>query len=316
MTDRTKVTEIATGLGTIAAYELNTTLPMTPPEIRGVDETTWARFCELAEQPKFAATAITAFENGRALLAAQDGLRGRSPRVVEWHGPHGSPGDEVAPIDLRVDHVYLVSCKYLSRILANPSPSHLFRRLLLGRQGVRSANWFDEVARDEHHALFEAVRPHLSGPSSSKSLDARSRAERRQIAQDLQGDWPTGCEELYQRMVRVVAERSAALWRSQLTTTSLEESMLWRLLRIGSAPYFVLGADGTTPLRLRVASPWDWRQHFSFRSLEIEARAGGQALVAWRANYRSTSGVDESVDGHVEIRWSHGRFSGPPEAKV
>jgi hypothetical protein len=22
------------------------------------------------------------------------------------------------------------------------------------------------------------------------------------------------------------------------------------------------------------------------------------------------------VDGHVEVRWSHGRFCGPPEAKV
>ena len=27
-------------------------------------------------------------------------------------------------------------------------------------------------------------------------------------------------------------------------------------------------------------------------------------------------GVERTVDGHVELRWSHGRFSGPPEAKV
>jgi hypothetical protein len=26
--------------------------------------------------------------------------------------------------------------------------------------------------------------------------------------------------------------------------------------------------------------------------------------------------TDRTVEGHVEIRWSHGRFAGPPEAKV
>jgi len=28
------------------------------------------------------------------------------------------------------------------------------------------------------------------------------------------------------------------------------------------------------------------------------------------------TGEDRTVEGHVELRWSHGRFGGPPEAKV
>ena len=64
---------------------------------------------------------------------ADDGLRGRLPRIVEWKGTGRAPGDEVAPIDLRVDHVYLVSCKYLSNILFNVSPAHIFDDLLVGR---------------------------------------------------------------------------------------------------------------------------------------------------------------------------------------
>lgn len=31
---------------------------------------------------------------------------------------------------------------------------------------------------------------------------------------------------------------------------------------------------------------------------------------------RSRDGRTGTVKGHVEIRWSHGRFNGPPEAKV
>jgi len=41
-------------------------------------------------------------------------------------------------------------------------------------------------------------------------------------------------------------------------------------------------------------------------------------MVRWHAVVRDLAhGRDElTVEGHVEIRWSHGRFSGPPEAKV
>jgi len=87
-------------------------------------------------------------------------------------------------------------------------------------------------------------------------------------------------------------------------------------LRMGSAPYFVLGSSPRRPLRLRVATPWDWRQLFMLEQLEIFAQEGGQPKVGWRATVRERSaGRSHEVSGHVEIRWSHGRFGGPPEAK-
>jgi hypothetical protein len=40
-------------------------------------------------------------------------------------------------------------------------------------------------------------------------------------------------------------------------------------------------------------------------------------VVGWRAAVRRLSTQSElEVAGHVEVRWSHGRFRGPPEAKV
>jgi hypothetical protein len=93
--------------------------------------------------------------------------------------------------------------------------------------------------------------------------------------------------------------------------------MLWRLLRIGSAPYFVLGSSPGGPLRLRIATPWDWRQEFRLTEFDVAAEAAGQPRVGWRALVRQRhTGLQRLVTGHVEIRWSHGRFAGPPEAKV
>jgi len=91
----------------------------------------------------------------------------------------------------------------------------------------------------------------------------------------------------------------------------------WRLLRIGSAPYYVLGAHPRSgPIRLRIDTPWDWRQRYRFRRLEVEAQPGGQPRVGWSIVYSEAGGPERSVRGHVEIRWSHGRFAQPPEAKV
>lgn len=92
---------------------------------------------------------------------------------------------------------------------------------------------------------------------------------------------------------------------------------MWRLLRVGSAPYFILGSDARQPLRLRIDTPWDWRQRYRLRRLALSPAAVGQPQVTWSAECtESATGHTKTVAGHVEIRWSHGRFAGNPEAKV
>jgi len=84
-----------------------------------------------------------------------------------------------------------------------------------------------------------------------------------------------------------------------------------------SAPYFILGSDARQPLRLRIDTPWDWRQRYKLCRLTITADPGGQPQVAWRAEATETAtGHTKTVHGDVEIRWSHGRFAQAPEAKV
>ena len=93
--------------------------------------------------------------------------------------------------------------------------------------------------------------------------------------------------------------------------------MLWRMTRIAAATYFVLGASPSAPIRLRVGSKWDWLQEFELQSFDVAERRAGQPEVAWEAEVRRREGrVTRMVRGHVEIRWSHGRFGGFPEAKV
>jgi hypothetical protein len=121
----------------------------------------------------------------------------------------------------------------------------------------------------------------------------------------------------YEELSHDVALASASRWHAALSAgVHSGEAMVWRLLRMGSAPYFVLGSSRTQSLRLRIATPWDWKQQFALAQFEVFAQEGGQPRVGWQAHVRERhSGRMHEVSGHVEVRWSHGRFGGLPEAK-
>ncbi len=196
--DRTTVTELGTGLGMLGLPDVDAAVRSRTPIMHSLSPEMWERLTALRAGGAFDTEFHAAWANGQAFLAATDGLRGRQPTVVEWKGTGRAPGDEVAPIDLRVDHVYLVSCKYLSNILFNASPAHLFDSLLVGGQSRAgrtardvlpgSGDWYAEVAPRQFQALYEAVRQPLlqaadgnAGPMAapaSASTAAHTRARR------------------------------------------------------------------------------------------------------------------------------------------
>ena len=383
--DRTMVTELGTGLGMLGLPGIDEAVRSRPPVMHSLSPELWERLAALRAGGGYDTEFHAAWANGQAFLAADDGLRGRLPRVVEWKGTGRAPGDEVAPIDLRVDHVYLVSCKYLSKILFNVSPSHAFDGLLVGgagrgartRRGALAGvgDWYAEVAPAEYQALYESVRrvavewdsapaaaradvlprprerpdpspaalalPGLgaaadgaAAPGSGSDLVSTgappgllrvlppravdlSSHQRDALGRWLGAGWPADAKALYATLSLAVARASVRRWEAAMDGgAGAGEAMLWRLLRIGSAPYFVLGSSAARSLRLRIATSWDWRRQFKLVSFALEPQPGGQPRVGWEATVRERmSHALHVVAGHIEVRWSHGRFGGLPEAK-
>jgi hypothetical protein len=363
------VTEVGTGLGMLGVPDLDRVLADRPAVMRSLSPEDWDTLDLVRSGGGFDAEFHAAWENGRAFLGAREGLRGRLPEVVEWKGSVKAPGDEVAPVDLRVDHVYLVSCKYLSNILFNVSPSQVFDNLLIGGSTRRGRDagldWYAEVAPEPYQQLYALVRRAIMseasaggdatvpvppssggrrdpGPQALPGLEVASaegpavaahstaaladlpvqavdlsQEQRTALGRRLSAGWPPEAKAAYEAMSEAVAQASAARWRAALSGgRSAAEAMLWRLLRMGATPYFVLGSSTSQSLRLRIATTWDWRQLFTLQRLEIFAQSGGQPRVGWTATVRARSSSDvHQISGHVEVRWSHGRFGGFPEAK-
>ena len=193
----------------------------------------------------------------------------------------------------------------------------MFDRLLIGEERA-GLNWFAHVAPVEYQRFYDEAR-WGSGlwdlPEAVVDLD-RDQQRRLKVALadrvlplDLREPWADLC--------RATAARSAAHWNAALSTPRLRLKLLWRMLRISTATYFVLGSGKGHNLRLRVDSNWDWMQAYDLIDLLLEPRDAGQPEVGWSASVRRRDHGDElRVEGHVEIRWSHGRFLGGPEAKV
>ena len=362
---RTMVTELGTGMGMLGTPDLDEVLSTRPVAMRSLSPEHWDRLNAVRAGGAYDSEFHAAWLNGHAFLTARDGLRGRLPESVEWKGVVRGSGDEVAPVDLRIDHVYLVSCKYMSDILFNASPAHVFDFLLVGGPARRGrgggVDWYADVAPTQYQRLYALVRdavrdgtepeprpvpdrteattlalPGLEGTEpgntgtgtvmrqSTEALrDLPERAadltstHRTALGHRLRSGWPGEAKAAYGQLSREVASASAARWHAALSVgTSTGESMLWRLLRMGSAPYFVLGSSAAQSLRLRIATPWDWRQLFGLIRLNVFPQEGGQPRVGWLATVRERStGQIHEVAGHVEVRWSHGRFGGLPEAK-
>jgi hypothetical protein len=313
---KTEITEIVTGLAITGAANLAAALDAR--QVANVDLAAWNRLTGLERAGQHRQEFLAAWANGQAFLNADTGLRGRPPRVVEWKGPTQAPGDEVVPADLRVDHVWLISCKYLSKVLANAAPSRLFDRGLVGGPARPAGDWYSDVAAEAYQALYAVVRTELgtraSLPPHASDLTPSHRAELRAY---LDAGWSPEAQAAYRALAVEVGKASADRWRQALAKRADAEAALWRLLRIGSAPYFVLGAQRDRTLRLRVMTPWDWRQAHELKRIDVWGDDAGQPQVRWQARVRArATGEEHTVDGHVEVRWSHGRFGKPPEAKA
>lgn len=315
--DRTEITEIVTGLAMFGAASPAAALADPPAGFGGVSAERWERLAELERAGRYRAEFAAAWANGAAFLAARDGLRGRPPEVLEWKGPQRPPGADPIPADLRVDHVYLVSCKYNSRIQLNAAPWSVFAGT---PAGDGSGDWYRAAAPAELQALYEIVRfeTGLVATLPDRCTELVP-PQRRALAAALgKGPWTSpAAAEAYTALSAAVAAGSARRWRERLRRPAVREATLWRFLRVAAATYFVLGSDGERTLRLRVGSPWDWRQSFRLRRFDVEPVESRQPVVGWRATVDDRdAGGQRTVEGHVEIRWSHGRFGGPPEAKV
>lgn len=297
--------------------DLDRALEVRPRHIRHVDEAVFERLESAKQEGTYASEFHVAWTNGYAFARSEKGLRGRPPWSLEWKGHHkpASKRIETIPADLRIDHVYLISCKYGSKILHNSSPVALFEKCLSGSSN-RGIHWYEKVSEEAFRTVWKPIYDSIGLPDSATPGTVGT-ADRQRIKSYLK-EAPLDTSSVdYLAFVADVSKKTCAVWNSKIKQAKEKLELFWRLLRMQSAPYFVLGADTKNrPIRYRVGTPWDFQQKFQIENFDISPGSAGQPTVNWRVVILDQDGTSHLVNGHVEVRWSHGKLGGLPEAKV
>jgi len=337
---KTKVTEVATALGIIGDYATadDAIACQGLPGIGNLSEEDWADIVAAYRDGELTKEFECAFGNGRHFLEAE--LDGAKPKSVEWRGPRKALYHHDIPADLRINSVYLVSCKYNSKVLLNPSPRALFDGALAER--VRGEHWYRTVAPTEYRAFYDDYVAAANAQSAPPPVErllwqedgvaesaARyvrmypadpvelTREQRNLLRKAFARKLPSSLEAPYRRMARVVAAESARRWTA--AAKGRERDLLLKMLRVSAVDYFFLGTQGGRPQRLKLINSADWHAQYVIESFSASpCDEALQPQVNWCAEICARADAQRRyrVEGHVEVRWSHGKFCGNPEAKV
>lgn len=252
---------------------------------------------------------------------------------VLWIGGKRQGSTVTSSQDLSVNTVP-VSVKVDSNVMYNKSPANLLQNLPQGISPESNTdNWYIKVAKDEFQNLYNCAAriANLSLPADVQDFEENaSRNTRKALQKAIAEAEPSSRAEfdkLYTQMCLKVSESSANVFNKLLTQNmktrrknSIIETILKTFFRINSVPYLLAVKEGNLLLGCSIPNVTEWRNNWEFEGLTAYAdKSSMQSKVIFKLQVRPKNNQEKKVitfPFHAEIRWSHGKFCGAPEAKL
>ena len=329
--ERTTITELGTAAGMMLGEDHADLSLIEAVDVPGVTVEQWRSVLAAAAEDwhRYHRILKASLANGAAFRASV--LRGRDPERIDWRGGLKTMWVSDAPVDLRVNDVYLVSAKYDSVCLLNRAPTAVFDDLLVRSGSRRTPHWYETVAPEEYQAFYDAFvgalhaevgEPPWELPKRPTDLSAEDKTHLKYATKHWRRTMPSLAAAAYESLCAAVSTATAEVWKASLAeaTEAAKLGMLAQMVRVCGSVYWLLGQSGDTPVRCRVADTVELRNSYRLSAFEVfTPSAPGQPRVDWRAVLEPRKGArvaEATIEGFCEIRWSHGKFQGNPECKV
>jgi len=205
----------------------------------------------------------------------------------------------------------------------------------VGQDGTRGENWFIKKAPVEYEEFYVAC----DGPAQTGyatvavySEKCRSKEKRKAFAAHAaKAVKKPVVAAAYKAMCKAVSERSAAVINEKIAKLKAKakgknlaealKNQVWEIFRVNSEPYFLCGTEKKDKKKhsfaIRIPGKDEWTTNYKILDVTAEARDAGQPEILVSFSIRDNAGNKDLVFSvRYEIRWSHGKFNGNPEAKI
>lgn len=255
-----------------------------------------------------------------------------SVKSLHWTGPKQQASTISAAKDLIVANVP-VSVKANSNVVQNASPYNLFEALPEGKVfASKSDNWYLLMTPSEYQFLYDFIRNNIEEshylPSDVTLFEQSFKRKDRKLIKDrIKNLSLTKKEEfdrLYLQMCHEVAKRSATVFNEKLKLSvqsrsrkAVLEQLARFFFRLDSVEYVLGGIDRGKAFAVVIPDLSNWNRNWTITQVvaepELERK---QSRVRFYVTVKAKNGDTYTAEFHAEIRWSHGKFQGNPEAKL
>jgi hypothetical protein len=331
----TECTELSVGFGLLGVEPLGLSQRQVEACFENtVDAKTYTRFSEefISDEPLY-----RKFYNlGQKLRNAYSVFARSRFNSIRWVGPRRQAATASIPVDLRAVNVP-ISIKDDSDLISNISPHKLFVSLPQGLSARgRGPNWFLENDQLLYQQLYSYAKDTWSPtfPDNIARYLSSVRGDNRKILariirkQELEKTPEyQGYQDIYIPMCHSVAQSSADMFNRHLQASLkgpsrnfVGENIIKGFFRLGESQYIHCGLEDLKEFAILVPDLTTWKDSWAFKSLVAEADVSpdrGQCVVNFHLTIEEKKTRKPFVAEYfTEIRWSHGRLCGQPEAKT
>ncbi|MBP7510050.1 MAG: serine/threonine protein kinase [Prolixibacteraceae bacterium] len=326
---KTECTELSVGFGILKKYPLDVSIDEAMILWENtVDQNTFNNFVlEYQGKEKY----YRKFYNVGLNLANQHKVLARTQiESARWEGPNRQAYSVSLPKDIVVANIP-ISVKADSKVIANPSPFELFVSLPTGTsRQTRAENWYLYINKEGYQQLYEFVKnsscPEF--PETVTEYHRQFRGERKKELSNVILNLPTQLNKefmkLYVDFCHSVACSSAELFNknldqvSQTSKNSVYQAIIKLFFRLSDSEYVLCGIDRGKGFSIIIPDITTWLRTWKLSSIEASPDLSrNQSVVTFKLRIdNKTTKETIIVNFHSEIRWSHRKFTGNPEAKL
>lgn len=283
----------------------------------------------LAREGKGSISALTM--SGRAIRSylLNNGI---TPNKVVWTGQQSIGAMVAVAKDIEVAN-HRISVKENANVFINGSPITVFEDMPSGLFGIKRKgdDWFLKVAKDELEEYFlqckscikgfeefEGVEEFYkkTGKTQRKAFGVQVALLHKQKNEKVLSAYAALCKKVSTVSADIFNKKLTSFRKANTSTTALQPIFHY-FFRINGVKYILAGTENNKPFAVVLESSSDWTKRYQFLGITATPKVAGQPEVLLSFRFKTVATKKEfGVDLKIEIRWSHGKFCGNPEAKV